>query len=195
MDESSLEQDAALVRRTLAGDDEAFKELMAKYVRIAGSIAYSVVGDFHIAADMVQEAFIKVYRLLSTLENPKTFRSYLANAVRSTSLDWVRRQKSLSRGSPISFSDYAEEAPEMEDESTRGTAPLQSVEDSEMYEKILELVAELPENYREVFVLKHVEDVTYTEIADILGISVSAVEARLFRARKMLRDKLAKLEQ
>lgn len=194
MDESSLEQDAELVRQTLAGDDGAFKKLMEKYVRIAGSIAYSVVGDFHIAADMVQEAFVKVYRLLSTLENPKTFRSYLANAVRSSALDWVRRQKSLSRGSPIAFADYAEEEPELEDEGPRGTAPLQRVENSEMYNRILDLVAELPETYREVFVLKHIEDVSYTEIADILGISVSAVEARLFRARKMLRDKLARLE-
>ena len=195
MDESSLEQDAELVRQTLAGDDDAFKKLMEKYVRIAGSIAYGVVGDFHIAADMVQEAFVKVYRLLSTLENPKTFRSYLANAVRSSALDWLRKQKSLSRGSPIAFADYAEEAPELEDEGPRGTAPLQRVEDSEMYSRILDLVAELPEHYREVFVLKHVEDVSYTDIADILGISVSAVEARLFRARKMLRDKLTKLEQ
>jgi RNA polymerase sigma-70 factor (ECF subfamily) len=192
MGESSSEQDARLVRETLAGDDDAFKKLMEKYVRIAGSIAYSVVGDFHIAADMVQEAFVKVHRRLRKLRNPETFRSYLVGAVRSSSLDWIRKQSSLRRGSPISFSEYSEEEPDLTDEHAVDRTPLATIERTEGYDKLLELIDQLPQHYREVFVLKHIEGVTYAEIARILGISLSAVEARLFRARKMLRGRLGR---
>ncbi len=194
MDESSSEHDARLVRETLAGDDGAFKQLMEKYVKIAGSIAYSVVGDFHIAADVVQEAFMKVYRLLGTIENPLTFRAYLAGAVRSSALDWIRRRKSLRRGSPVSFSEYSDKPPDLADENAVNRTPLARIESSETYRELLELVNALPEHYREAFVLKHLEGISYEEIAGILGISLSAVEARLFRARKMLRNRLGRLD-
>lgn len=194
MGETSSEQDARLIKGTLAGNDDAFKKLMEKYVKIAGSIAYSVVGDFHIAADVVQEAFVKVYRVLHDLRNPETFRTYLAGAVRSSALDWVRRQKSLRRGSPVSFSDYSDEAPELPDDAPAGRPPLARIQDSETMATLLVLIDELPEHYREVFVLKHIEQISYDEIAKTLGISLSAVEARLFRARRMLRSKLGRLD-
>lgn len=194
MGESSLEQDAKYIRETLAGNDAAYKQLMEKYVKIAGSIAYSVVGDFHIAADIVQEAFIKVYRKLDTLKNPRTFKAYLAGAVRSSALDWIRKKTSLRRGSPVSFTDYSEDAPDIADDGTAEKMPLSSIERTEEYDKLLEMINELPENYREVFVLKHIEGITYKEISEVLGISLSAVEARLYRARRMLRARLGRDE-
>ncbi len=193
MNESSSERDARLVRETLRGNDNAYRQLMDKYVKIAGYIAYSVAGDFHIAADIVQEAFMKVYRLLPGLQNPATFRSYLADTVRSTSLDWLRRQRALRRGSPITFSELADDS-EPSLEGLPDQTPLDRMERSENYEELLKLINTLPETYREVFVLKHIEHISYDEIADILGITMSSVEARLFRARKMLRDRLTERE-
>jgi RNA polymerase sigma-70 factor (ECF subfamily) len=189
---NSLDQDAQLVRETLAGDDKAFKKLMEKYVRIAGSIAYSIVGDYHIAADVVQEAFVKVHRLLRTLANPRTFRTYLSGAVRTSALDWVRRQKSLRRGTPVSYSHHEEDEHDLLDEHPVDLAPITRIQNSENYLELIDLINALPEHYREVFILKHIENLSYKDIADILGISFSAVEARLFRARRILRDALGR---
>jgi RNA polymerase sigma-70 factor (ECF subfamily) len=176
-------------------DKLAFKKLMEKYVKIAGSIAYSVVGDFHIAADVIQEAFSKVYRNLSSLDNPGTFRSYLANTVRSSALDWVRKKTSLRRGSPIHFSELASETSELQSENDLQRTPLADIQNSENYEELLEAINALPQNYREVFILKHIENISYNDIAKILEISLNSVEARLFRARKMLRERLGLQEQ
>ena len=124
-----------------------------------------------------------------------TFRSYLAGAVRSSALDRVRRKKSLRRGSPVSFSDYSEEEPpDLKDESSVDSTPLARIEGTESLKQMLEYINLLPEHYREVFILKHLEDIRYDDIAKILGISLSAVEARLYRARKILRDRLGRLE-
>lgn len=190
MGEFSQEQDAKLVRKTLAGDEFAYKNLMEKYVRIAGSIAYSIVGDYHIAADVVQEAFSKVYNNLSSLDNPVTFKTYLANTVRSSALDWVRKKTSLRRGSPIQFSELSAEKPEFEDEAELSGTPLATIQSSENYGELLDLINSLPQNYREIFILKHIENISYSDIAKILGITLNSVEARLFRARRMLRDRL-----
>jgi len=195
MGESSQEQDARLVRETLAGDELAYKKLMEKYVRIAGSIAYSVVSDFHIAADVVQEAFSKVYGHLSQLDNPATFKAYLANAIRSSALDWVRKKTSLRRGAPMHFSDLAGDTQEFQDEGELQNTPLASIQSSENYGELLELINSLPQHYREVFILKHIENISYNDMAKILGVSLNTVEARLFRARRMLRERLGLQEQ
>lgn len=192
MDESSTEMDVRLVRETLSGDDNAYKKLMEKYVKIAGSIAYSVVGDFHIAADVIQEAFTKVYHHLPRLKNPATFRTYLAGAVRSSALDWVRRRKALRRGGAVTFSEYAEEPPELPTEDSVNRTLLAGIEKTQNYGQLLTLIDSLPEHYREVFILKHIEKIKYREIAEILGTTVGAVEARLFRARRMLRTRLGR---
>jgi RNA polymerase sigma-70 factor (ECF subfamily) len=66
------------------------------------------------------------------------------------------------------------------------------IQNSESYRELLEVINSLPDHYREVFVLKHVQNLSYKDIAGILGISFSTVEARLFRARRMLRDALGR---
>jgi RNA polymerase sigma-70 factor (ECF subfamily) len=115
--------------------------------------------------------------------------------VRTGAYDWIRRQRSLRRGDPVSLSDFTDEQSEMPEEASIDTTPLSRVEDEEMYTHILDLINELPERYRDVFVLKHIENISYVEIAEILGVSTSAVEARLFRARTILREKLSRLEE
>ena len=183
-------QDAELVKRVIAGEQEAFRELMNRYIRIAGAIAFSVVGDFHSATDVINEAFTKAYMQLSNLRHPERFKTYLADTVKTTALDFLRRRASEKRGHPVTFTDYAQEPI-----TIPSTAPMQpqKIEQRELYDKVMRLVNELPLQYREVFLLKHIEELSYREIAEILSVTPGAVEARLFRARKILRKNLDKL--
>src|SRR5262245_37334644 len=85
--------DATLIRQARAGERQAFELLMAKYANLVGSIAYNILGDVHVAGDITQEAFLKVYRNLPNLEDPRRFKGWLCSIVRTTCVDWLRKER------------------------------------------------------------------------------------------------------
>ena len=180
--------DEALVRRARRGDDHAFELLVARYTRFAGAVALGVLGDYHGALDVVQEAFVKVLRGLGDLDDPRRFRGWLRNVVRTTALDARRRRRVAGRsGEPL---------PGVEE----GTAPLPApdvrpddlLEQAELRSLVRGEIAHLPETQREVVMLKYLEGMSYDEIAAVTGLTVSTIESRLFRARTALRSRLVK---
>ena len=76
-----------------AGEPEAFEALVRKYNRVGGAIAYAIVGDFHLAEDVVQESFLRAFRSLSALREPDRFRFWFAELVRSRAIDALRRRR------------------------------------------------------------------------------------------------------
>jgi RNA polymerase sigma-70 factor (ECF subfamily) len=177
-------EDRELVESTLAGDLVAFSRLVKKYNRMAGAISFGICGDFQAAEDIVQEALFKAYRSLRSLKDPAKFKIWFAGIVRSRAIDHVRQRKSfwsLPQEAVLNFAGGDE-------------ASVESVEDlllkEEFRGKILEAIRGLPEEDRLVITLKHMEGLSYKEIAEITGATVSAVESRLFRARSALRKKL-----
>ncbi|MBV8882209.1 MAG: hypothetical protein JO332_19795, partial [Planctomycetaceae bacterium] len=81
--------DAVLITRSRNGETEAFEQLMAKYANLVGSIAYNIVGDVHVAGDITQDTFLKVFRNLKNLEDPRRFKGWLCSIVRTTCVDWL----------------------------------------------------------------------------------------------------------
>ena len=176
-----LSEDREYVERILAGEPEAFEALVRKYNRVGGAIAFAIVGDFHLAEDVVQDAFIRAFRSLAALRDPDRFKFWFSELVRSRALDVLRQRRAHG----------TEELPE---EFSLDTSKTSSVEEEQMRkelrQRILRAIGELPEEDRLVVVLKHMEGLSYKEIADIMNTSVGAVESRLFRARHALRKKL-----
>ena len=185
-------EDKDLVERILAAEPRAFEVLVRKYNRLGGAIAYSVVKDFHLAEDVVQESFLKAFRSLHGLREPEKFKYWFAGLVRSKAVDLLRQRRSHA----------VAELPECDvgrrglrqDPSGAPAAPASSVEDEVVREesraRIREAIGDLPEEDRLVVVLKHMEGLSYKEIAELTETSVGAVESRLFRARQALRKKL-----
>lgn len=175
--------DATLVRRSQAGDAGAFELLVARHTRFAGAVALAIVPDYHAALDVVQESFVKVLARLDTLEDAARFRPWLRNVVRTTALDSLRRKKVTGRG--------GEPLPDHEDEGSPVPSPDLSPDElyaqAELRAEVRELIATLPESQREVVTLKYLEDLSYEEISEALGLTVSTIESRLFRARTKLR--------
>ncbi|RME86725.1 MAG: sigma-70 family RNA polymerase sigma factor [Planctomycetota bacterium] len=181
-----MEDDAKLVSQVRKGDEKAFEKLVNKYISLAGGVAFQIVGDYHLASDIIQEAFVKAYRALEQLEEPKKFRSWLMGIVRTTSIDWLRKQK------PEVSLEKEKEAfhiPQKE------ALPPEEMERKEFREVVRKVLKELPEEYQEILILKHMENFSYQKISEILSITPSAVESKLFRARKMLKEKWYFLEQ
>ncbi|MHC4392736.1 MAG: RNA polymerase sigma factor [Planctomycetota bacterium] len=175
--------EAELVRKARAGDRAAFEVLVRRYLRLAGAAAYKVVGDYEQAADVVQDAFMKVHKSLHTLRDDRRFKSWLYGVVRTTAIDALRRRKRRG-GRSVDVDTVSEELSVRPD-------PSAGLVDQERRVKVRAAVNELSEGYREIVVLKYLEDRSYQEIAEILDTTVEAVESKLHRARVKLKSKLA----
>ncbi len=187
-----IAEDREYIDRVLAGEAAAFDGLVRKYNRMAGAIAFGIVGDFSSADDIVQEAFIKAYRDLGKLREPEKFKVWLSGIVRSRAIDWLRRRKTIA-AMPFSqaFPDSGDEG--LEDPELL-TPPVEELyAQKELREKVLEAIRNLAQEDRVVVTLKHMEGLSYKEIAELTGTTVSAVESRLFRARQELRKKLEQI--
>jgi RNA polymerase sigma-70 factor, ECF subfamily len=183
-----ITEDREYIDRVLSGEASAFDVLVRKYNRMAGAIAFAIVRDFGAAEDIVQEAFLKAYQSLGTLRDIDKFKVWLAGIVRSRSLDWLRRRRS-ARSVPFSQAFLG-------DDDGQAEAGLEAPPAEELFlrtetqEKILDAIRSLAQEDRIVVTLKHMEGLSYKEIAELTSSTVPAVESRLFRARQELRKKL-----
>lgn len=174
------------VERVLAGEVDAFEHLVRKYNRLAGAIAFGITGDVHLAEDVVQEAFLKAYRSLESLRRPERFRPWFSGIVRKQAIDAYRQRR--ARKTPRVSLDEVDEASAVEP-----ITPESRLLREEQRRRILAAMDSLPSADRLALVLKHMEGLSYREIAEITHTSVSSVESRLFRARRALREKLTHL--
>ncbi len=180
--------DAECVGRVLSGDTSVFEELVHRYARLAGAIAFGILGDRGLRDDAVQEAFFKAFKSLSTLKDHSKFKSWFVGIVRAAALDMRRKRRVVARLESIPR--------EVGSPPTIGGSSQQELElvRREDCQAVAECLDDLPAEDRLVLVLKHMEGLSYKEIAEITETTTSAVESRLFRARKALRSKLDREE-
>jgi len=177
--------DQQLVELTAHGDGDAYNELVERYQNAVRNRAMGVVKDFQAAEDIAQEAFVKAFKYLPDLDDSRKFAGWLMTIVQHTALDYVRAQRQ-----GVSLDTMREQGYE----APRPTHGLQveKLEDREEEFQVLDALKDLREDYREIIILKHVEKLSYKEIADRLGMSVSAVGEKLSRVRGLLKRKLTK---
>ena len=176
---------ARLVSAAREGNRQAFTELVALHQKVAGSGAYGILSDTHLAADAVQEAYVKAWSGLGGLREDARFPSWFLQIVRSRSLDLLRHRKRKVR-----------EAVEIDEnvDASNDLGPSEILEQRERDEQIRRLLKELPPEYRELLLLKHDQKRSYRDIARLLGTSVKSVESKLFRARQLLAERLRLLD-
>ncbi|MDP2321305.1 MAG: sigma-70 family RNA polymerase sigma factor [Acidobacteriota bacterium] len=167
--------DAAAIERVLDGETQAFAQLVSRYQAVLYRYAVSIVLNHDVAADMVQDAFVRAYTSLASCRDRTRFRAWLFQTLRHRCLDYLkeprRRDVSLDETSPVS--DVAD-------------GPRTLVERQELRTEIEQALARLPEAQREAFILHYVEEVPYDTMAELLGASVSALKMRVLRARETL---------
>ncbi len=183
---SSLTTDRESTERGRAeGADEMLEALVREHSRLVYRIAYAVLRSHHDAEDATQETFLRVLRYsskLPTIENPKTWLAKIAWRVA------VDRSKRHSRGQELSLDDS--ERPEIEIASS-DTAADEAIHGAQLGATLEKLIAALPTKLREPLLLSTIEEMTPREVAATLGINEAAVRSRVFRARQMLKEKLA----
>lgn len=175
------QSDAELLGWASRGNEDAFAALVRRYAPLAHAIALSATGRRDVAEELAQEAFCRAFVNLGTLRKPEQFRSWLWGITRRVCLDW-RRQMAQRK-----------ELTEVPPHTPSADDPLRDAEREERRHRIRRAVEQLPEKYRIIVQLRHLQGLSYEEIAASLGLSLGGVSNRLAAAREMLRARLRPL--
>ncbi len=184
----SRAEDSRLIEEALRGDDRAFKRLMAKYHDAIHSFIYRMVHDREQVEDLTQEAFIKAFSSLKNFNEEFAFSTWLYKIATNNCIDYIRKKKlqmySIDKPIESKDSDFTFELP---DETYEADQELISDQRTIMLRKAID---RLPEKYRRVIHLRHVEEKSYEEIAAQLKLPIGTVKAHIFRAREILYKQL-----
>ena len=179
-----IKDDIQLIRRVLAGDDEAFTALVRKHQKSVHALAWRRVGDFHFAEEITQDAFLRAYRGLPKLKDPGQFSGWLYVITNRLCNDWLQENKTtitLLEDTPVvEVQRTAYERYVSEQNEKKGRAHRE--------ELVRKLLAELPESERTVMTLYYLGEMTAKEIGNFLGVSVNTITSRLQRARQRLQQ-------
>ncbi len=175
--------DVQLIHRVLDGDDSAFTELVKKYQKSVHALAWRKVQDFHIAEDITQETFLKAYKGLSTLKEQQSFASWLYVIATNHCKTWLSKKRLQTQ--PLE--DIDSEELEKSTYSSYVSAENERASVEAQREVVKKLLAKLQESDRTVITLYYLGGMTYEEISKFLGVSVSAIKNRLYRARQFLK--------
>src|SRR5438445_13546493 len=183
--------DHALLEGTLAGDEDAFAELVARYRNQITSYIYRMTSDYDGAVDLAQETFMRVYRAAARYQTTHAFSTYIYKIATNLAISELRKRKRrrLVSLTGLLTSDDGQEPRVFDAPDDR---PLQDVSlvDSEKRSVVKRAISTLPDKYRAPLVLRDVEGKSYDEIASILRTSEGTVKSRINRARNFLRDKM-----
>ncbi|MDI7274979.1 MAG: sigma-70 family RNA polymerase sigma factor [Anaerolineae bacterium] len=180
-----MDEERALVRRALAGEEEAFAGLVRAFQTPVYNLCYRMLGTAMEAEEAAQETFLRAYRRLHTYDAAQKLSSWMLAIAAHYCVDRLRRRRMPCL--PM------EEAPAsaLQAQGVEG-APEQDLLEREREHEIQVLLARLPETYRMVIVLRYWQDMSYEEMAQMLGTTESAIKSRLHRARELLAVHLAR---
>ncbi len=179
----SLIPDELLVSRAAAGDRDALNELFRRYRLVAYRVAHRLLGNEADALDAVQEAFVKALTHLSGFQGRSSFKTWLLRVVSNASLDLGRQR---GRREALSFDALG---PKHREDLEPLVADLadRELERADLRRLLQEALAQLPPAQRQTFVLHAEAELSYREVAEVLGISIGTVMSRLYYARQKLR--------
>ena len=175
-------EDVELIHQILSGDENAFVSLVNKYKKQVHALAWRKVGDFHIAEEITQDTFLKVYQKLSTLKNPNQFSGWLYVIATNQCRGWLRKKRIETESLDDTETDWVDTSA-----YSRYVAEEQAKVNVETQREVVKkLLAKLKESERTVMTLHYFGEMTIEEISRFLGVSASAIKLRLHRARQRL---------
>lgn len=182
--------DGELVDAAKNGDQSAFAKLVEKYQRFAFCVANGMVRDQSDAREIVQEAFLRIYRGLSTFQGECSFFTWLYKVVTNLSIDQLRRsaRRDIECRDEVDVSRCCAECGDIEPFVSRfdGADPFRSIRRREIAERLDKALSELSPKHLAVILMREVEGMSYSEIAESVGVSSGTVMSRLFNARQKL---------
>jgi RNA polymerase sigma-70 factor (ECF subfamily) len=182
--------DAALMLRVKRGDAAAFEALVDKYKQPVMNLLYRTLPDATEAEDLAQAVFVQVFKSAHRYRVEAKFSTWLFTIARNLCLNEIRRRSRHPAESLDVPHPAQEDLPAHQYEDVKNFSPPDLLLRAELEEKVDEAVRELPENQRTALLLCREQELTYENIADVLGVSVSATKSLIHRARLTLKARL-----
>jgi RNA polymerase sigma-70 factor, ECF subfamily len=178
--------DEELVHRAQQDDERSFGELVTRYESKVYSLSMKMLRNPEDAEDVLQDTFLRAYRGIKSFKGNSTFSTWIYRITANSALMRLRKKQlpqvsiedSDERETPISIADWA-------------PCPVEQLLNQEMQRVMDEAIDALPPEFRQVFILRDVEELSNADVAEILDLSVAAVKSRLHRARLKVRNRLA----
>ena len=180
-----------LLEQAAGGEVEARRELFERYRDVAYRVAMRITGRHADALDAVQDSFIRAFERLESFKGESTFKTWLLRIVSNRSLDLLRKRKVRLAVSLDRPDDDGEASIVVEDE--RADDPGRRLEQGEAADRIQAAIDRLPPAQKTVFAMFAIEELSYGQIAEALGIPIGTVMSRLYHARKRLQEYLGDL--
>lgn len=183
---AEAETDEQLVRKAQEENDRAFGQLVERYESKVYSLALKMLRNPEDAEDVLQDTFLRAYRGIKSFKGNSTFSTWVYRITANSALMRLRKKQlptvsiddADEREAPINIADWA-------------PGPAEQLLSQETQRAMNEAIEALPAEFRQVFVLRDIEELSNSEVADILDLSVAAVKSRLHRARLKVRNRLA----
>ncbi len=186
--ENSKKEDLIHVRAAVKGDQEAYAWLLKKYRTSLQSLIYKMVFDKKEVEDLTQEAFIKAFASLPSYNQEYAFSTWLFRIAINNTIDYIRKKKLTTFSIESGMEDVENDGPfEIHDTSYLADKEIILGQRQEIINNAID---SLPEKYKKVIELRHQEDMSYEEIAELMDLPLGTVKAHLFRARELLNKQL-----
>ena len=180
----SSREDSKLVKKAIGGSEKAYTELVNKYQRAIHYRILKMIKEEEKVEDLVQEVFLKAFNNLQRYNHNYAFSTWLYRIATNHTIDYLRKKKlnTLSIDEPVK-SQEGEMKIQLPDETAETD---RNIIRSERQQMVRHAIEELPRKYREVIELRHMQEMSYQEIVEILDRPLGTVKAHIFRAREML---------
>lgn len=177
--------EATLVARSLRNDCEAFGHLVERYAGAIVNLAYRMVGDRAEAEDLAQDTFLAAFKALPSFRADARFSTWLYRIAANKCKDRLRSRHAGQKTSHVDVDDCVTE------EAIEHRTPEEALSQQQVAEHLEQAIQRLPPLYREAFVLKHVEGLSYEEMEEILGVKTDTLKMRVYKGRVQLSRELA----
>ncbi len=174
----------ALLRAASQGDRTAFGRLVDMYQKRAYTAAYAMVNNRQDALELAQEGFARAFKAMGRFDTAQPFYPWLYRIVKNACLNHLKKKRRHGEVSLDSLVESGFSPP------SHATTPMQAATRDETRTEIWRAIEQLPAMHREILVLRHFEDLSYSEIAECLDIAPGTVMSRLHAARRKLREAL-----
>jgi len=181
-----MTEEKQLVKDILEGNREAYRVFIHRYNRLVNHVVFKMVFNEADREDISQEVFVKAYRNLPTFKFESKISTWLARIAYNTCLNHLEKKQI-----PL-YQDVVAEQASIDENPGFEVQPDQFTVDRNMAVRLCQEIDELPVNYGLILSLYHLQEMTYKEISDILSMPEGTVKSYLYRARKLLKDRLVK---
>lgn len=174
----------SLVERIIAGDIGAFRSFIQQYQRLVSHIVFRMVSNQADREDICQDVFVKVYQNLKDFQFESRLSTWIAKIAYNTSINFLEKRKNLLLG------DLPSQGGSLDGFSANDILPDESAEKNDLSFRLQAEIEKMPIHFRTILTLYHLDEMSYDEISEIMQLPEGTVKSYLFRARRLLKERL-----